>query len=335
VPVISAEAFRKSLARGDRGGHFFFEGEEEYLKEEAIAELIEAHLDPGTRDFNLDQLRGTSLDPENLASIAQTPPMMSEWRVVVVREAQALAATSKTRALIESLTERKIPGLALVFSAPIAAKGKPKTWSRLEKKATSIVFSEMSSSDLPDWLVARAESAGVELDPGAARALAGAAGPELGRLVQELAKLCDFVGDRKRIETDDVRKLVGFIPSLNRWDWFDTVGEARFADARASLDTLLETESGVGVVIGLGTQLLRVGLANAGGERALGEFLPDNQKWLASRIARQAKRWTRGTIDAALDDLLRADRLLKSTSLDDRQVLEELLLRFQSRQKAA
>jgi hypothetical protein len=36
-------------------------------------------------------------------------------------------------------------------------------------------------------------------------------------------------------------------------------------------------------------------------------------------------------VQDAVDDLLRADRLLKSASLDDRQVLEELLLRLELR----
>jgi hypothetical protein len=35
-------------------------------------------------------------------------------------------------------------------------------------------------------------------------------------------------------------------------------------------------------------------------------------------------------LEAALDDLLRADRLLKSSSLGDTAVLEELLLRFEA-----
>ena len=33
--------------------------------------------DPGTRDFNLDQLRGGDVTPEALASILATPPMMA------------------------------------------------------------------------------------------------------------------------------------------------------------------------------------------------------------------------------------------------------------------
>jgi DNA polymerase III delta subunit len=59
--------------------------------------------------------------------------------------------------------------------------------------------------------------------------------------------------------------------------------------------------------------------------------LPQHQRWLASRIAKQARRWSADAVEDAIDDLLRADRLLKSTSLNDRQILEELLLRLEQR----
>jgi DNA polymerase III delta subunit len=63
--------------------------------------------------------------------------------------------------------------------------------------------------------------------------------------------------------------------------------------------------------------------------------LPPNQRWLVRRIRDQAKRWSIETLDAALDDLLRADRLLKSSSLDERQVLDELMLRLETRRVQA
>jgi DNA polymerase III subunit delta len=327
----SPDKLRRALAEGRRGGVFFLFGEEEFLKEEAAAAITAAHLDPATRDFNYDQLRGADLEPETLASIANTPPMMAEWRVLIVREAHALAANARGRAAVEGLLEKPIPELALVFVATLPERTKAAFYEKLKKKAVSVEFPQLSSADMPGWLIDRAQSHSVELETGAARALA-ATGSDLGVLTQEIAKLADYVGDRKRITFDDVTAIVGSVPRQNRWDWFDMVGAARFHDARAALPVLLESgESGVGLVIGLGTQFLRLGIAAAGGERALGSALPPHQRWLAARIAKQARQWNATSVEDAVDDLLRADRLLKSSSLDDRQILEELLLRLEQR----
>jgi len=336
VGTVAAEALYRWLERGGRGGTFLIQGEEEFLKEEAVGTLIRHHLDPATRDFNLDQLRGQGLDPETLASIAQTPPMMSEWRVVVVRDAQQLASNARLRSVVESLTDREIPGLALVLATSSGDISKSKYQKMLERRAQTVTFAALPAADVPGWLMDRAADAGIEMLPAAARALAAASASGLGVLTQELAKLIAFVGERRRIEATDVTALVGAVPRQNRWDWFDLVGDAKFAEARAGLPILLDgSETGVGLLIGLGTHFLRLGVAVAGGDRALEAALPNHQRWLASRIKRQARKWSRPAIDGALADLLRADRLLKSASLRDRHVMDELLLRMQTAQAAA
>jgi DNA polymerase III subunit delta len=334
MAVTSPDALARALARGPRGGIWFLHGGEEFLKEEATAAIVAAHLDPATRDFNYDQLRGGDVEPETLLSICATPPMMAAWRVVVVRDAQALAANARGRTALESLLARPIPDLALVLAAQLPDRTSAKIYDRLRKETTSVEFAPLAAGDVPGWLIERAARDGLELEPDAARALASA-NTELGVLVQELAKLDGYLADRRRVTRDDVLHVVGSVPRQNRWDWFDNVGERRFAEARAGLPVLLQgSESGVGLVIGLGTHQLRLGIALAGGERALGSALPPHQRWLAGRVTRQARGWNAAQLDAALDDLVRADRLLKSTSLDEHQIVEELLLRMQTRAAA-
>lgn len=332
MPVTSSAALVRSLESGKRGGIFFLFGEEEHLKEELASAIVDAHLDPATRDFNFDQLRGTDVTPETLASVAATPPMMAEWRVVVVRDAQGLAANARSRSVLENILAQKLPGLALILVATLPEKAKAQIYEKLKKQTTAVELAALSASDVPGWLIARAADDGYELDLTAARAMGGSIGADLGILVQELKKLYGYVQQRKTISMEDVAACVGSISRQNRWEWFDMLGERRFAEARAALPVLLDNgESGVGLVIGIGTHFLRLGILAHGGERALEDALPPYQRWLASRLARQAKKWRAPDLDSALDDLLRADRLLKSSNLGDQSILEELILGFQTR----
>lgn len=336
MPLLTPDRLSRSLASGERGGVFFLFGGEEFLKEEAAREIIDAHLDPATRDFNFDQIHAAEGGTEALGSILQTPPMMAEWRVVVVREVQALAGSPRARELIESTLDREVPGLVLVLIGQIPERSRAQFYETLKKKARAVEFAPLTTGDLPGWLMARSESKGIELEPEAARDLVDAIGTEIGILERELAKLHDFVGERRRVTRSDVEAAVGQISRQNRWDWFDMVGEGRLAEARAALPILFDArESGVGLVLGLGTHFIRLALATAGGERALQDELPPHQRWLAGRLARQARRWRPENLAAALDDLLRADRLLKSASLSEEQILDELLLRLQARQEVA
>lgn len=332
MPLLRQDQLPRLLEKGERGGVFFLFGSEEFLKEEAIGRIVEAHLDPSTREFNFDQIDAASGGTETLASIIQTPPMLAEWRVVVVRGVQALAGTARGRALIEELLEKDAPGVVVILSGQIPDRSKAKIYDLLKRKARAIEFAPLTGDDLPGWLMERARTRGAELVPDAARALAAAIGSDVGALERELAKLQDYVGERHRIELSDVEAAVGKVTHQDRWEWFDLVGSGRIAEARAALPALFDArESGVGIVLGLGTQFIRLSIAAAGGENALQRVLPPHQRWLAGRVARQARNWSPKALEAAVSDLLRADRLLKSASLDEEEIIDELLLRLQAR----
>lgn len=307
---------------------FFLHGDEHHLREEAAQALVEAHLDPATRDFNLDPVRGGAVAAEQLASLIATPPMMADWRTVVVRDAQQLAPSARDAILAAAAAPP--PGLALIVSATIPSGSKARFYSQLKKSATSLEFSPLSVDELPGWLMERASTVlEVTLEPDAARELVVVGGSELGPLITELDKLAEYVDPRDTISVEDVRAAVAPVARVDRWKWFDTVGERRFAEALRELPDLLDSgENGVGLVIGLGGHLLRIALACSGGNRGLERELKPYQRWMARRIAPQARRWTGAQLDGALTELLRADRLLKSASLNDRQVMEELLLRL-------
>ncbi|HEX8695657.1 MAG TPA: DNA polymerase III subunit delta [Longimicrobium sp.] len=328
MPQISHDQLRRTLRDRVPGGAFFFHGDEDHFREEAVAAVLAAYLDESTRDFNLDQLRGADVAAEDLASILATPPMMAEWRVVVVREAQGLS--QKAREVVEAAAKQPPPGLILVLSAAIPAQSKAKFYEDLKRLATSVEFAPLSPDDAPGWLMEEARSAhGLELDADAARAIVSAMGVELGMLASELRKLAAYAGDRKRLTVEDVKAVGGSIPRQDRWAWFDLVAERRIGEALAALPVLLEQgENGVGLVIGMTGQLLKVALVVAGGQGALERELKPFQRWMARRIVPQARRWTLPEVDAALAELLRTDRLLKSASLNDRQAIEELLLRL-------
>jgi DNA polymerase III subunit delta len=327
VPQIRYNALDRTL-RERAGGAFFFHGDEDFLRDEAVDRVVAAYLDPATRDFNLDQLRGAEVTADDLASLVATPPMMAEWRVVVVRDAQGLSV--KAREVVQAVSGRPEPGLVLVLSAAIPQGSKAKFYDVLKKAAISVEFARLSADDAPGWVMETArEEMGVAVDAEAARALVGAMGTDLGSLASELRKLAAYVQDRKRVSLDDVRAVGGAIPRQDRWAWFDMVAERRFREAIGALPVLLESgESGVGLVIGMGGQLLKVGLVCAGGPAALEKELKPFQRWMAKRVVPQARRWTLAEIDRALEELLRTDRLLKSASLTDRQAIEELLLRL-------
>jgi len=331
-PLDQIPAFAKA-----RGGAFYLHGDDGFRKEEVVRALIEVHLDPATKDFNFDPLRGTDVDAETLASVLATPPMMAEFRVVVVRETEGLAGSPKARSALLDVVAAPPPGLALILSATVPQGSKAKFYRELAKQAQSVEFQPFTADDVPGWLLERARSVhGKTFDVDAAQALGAAIGNNLGILAKELEKLSDFVGDGERVTLKDVEAAGTRLPAQDRWRWFDLVGERRLHDALKGLAILIgQGESGVGLVIGLATHLLRLGVVAEKGPAALEAVLPRHQQWLARRMVGQGRNWTAAEIDVALEGLLRVDRLLKASSLSDQHLLEEWLLGLMAQREAA
>ena len=328
---------RQILDQGSRGGVFFLHGDDEYRKAEALRELVDAHVDPGTRDFNVDVLRASEASVEDLARILATPPMMAEWRVVAVKDAEAFAGAARARDLILSLADSPPPDLALILSARIPQGSKAKFYQTLKKRAQAVEFPLITLDDTPGWLMEQTRARfEMTMEADAAKALAQAIGVDLGVLSREIEKLAGVAGDGDRITLEHVRRAGTVLPKQDRWRWFDLVGGRQFEEAIMGLPVLLgQGESGVGLVVGLSNHLLRIGVAVEQGPGALEEVLPPHQKWLSRQIGGQAKRWTPRAIEGAILGLLRVDRLLKASSLSDEHHLEEWLLTLMSREGIA
>lgn len=328
---------RSFLEKEGKGGVFFLHGDDEFRKDEAVRVIVDAHLDPATRDFNLDMLRASEVDGERLASVLATPPLMAEWRVVVVRDVEAVASNARARTFLVEFTSAPPAGMAVVLVATIPKGSKARFWKDLKAKARSLELPSLSHDDVPGWLLERArDTLGVELEEEAALALSAAIGSDLGVLEQELKKLSGFVGDGGTVTRNDVEEAGFQLPVQDRWQWFDFVGERRFAEALAGLPILLgQGESGVGLAIQLGSHLLRIGVAVEGGRAALEAVLQPHQRWLARRLDPQARSWTVDEVSSALDGLLRADRLMKASGVSSETLLEEWLLGMLVRMREA
>jgi DNA polymerase-3 subunit delta len=320
------------IEKGKLGGSYFLKTEDPFLRDEAIALLTEAHLAGGSADFDLDQASGDDLDAAGLAAMLGTPPMLSPYRVVVIRGAQGLAP--KARSVVEEAVRRDVSNRVLILAAQVPRGSKAKFYDLLRQHCMTTALRAPGTSELPGWLARRAKSVhGVELEMPAAQLLAAGIGARLGVLAQELEKLVSYVEPAKKIGLAEVRAAVGALPQVDRWSWIDKVAERRIGSAVAELSALLDSgESAVGLIGWLSESLIRVGLARAG-EGALVKVLKrdgsyGNLAWKIRTYVRQARNWSEAQIAAALAELLRADRLIKAGGLSERAALEEALLRM-------
>lgn len=333
MSLAADRRLREVVERGSVEGVFFFYGDADRLRDDAARLLMEAAVDPSTRDFNLDVYRASEVTPEALAASLAMPPVMAPRRVVAVFGAERLTPTG-CGVVLEAL-ERTPPELTLIVTAAIPKGSRKAFYKKMQKGAVSLEWSAPRDAEIPGWLMERAaEKYGLELDGRAAEALAAAVGADLGVLEAELEKLVSTGGGP--ITPERIAELVPNVREVNRWGWLDAVAGREYRVALADLPVLLSgpDSSAVGLINAMTDHHILLGVAVEGGarlvERTLVEAGKPYLKFKVRTFVAQSRRWTGEQIDGALRLLRRADARAKTTGGRDRAVLEELLLGLQA-----
>jgi DNA polymerase-3 subunit delta len=341
--ALTLEALLGSLTRGAPAAVYYLHGDEDLLKDEAVQALVARAVEPGARDFNVDQRAAAELDPATLRALVDTPPLLAARRVVVLRGVEQLKKTSRVRAELSRYLDAPNPTTVLVL---VQGAGEPPdpAWSG---RAVTVVAAPLSPAGMARRLRARAAALGLTVAPEAAALLLEAAGGELAALERELDKLAALAAGRGSgaVTRDDVAALVGGRHGETLGEWVAAALERRPAAAARLVEPVLEQPgmSGVRMVTALGTALLGTALARAELERgtprarlervlfahlrAARPFGLGDWGETAARWARWAERWPAGELRRALRLARDADRALKASTLaDERGILMQLVL---------
>jgi DNA polymerase-3 subunit delta len=343
MPPQTIDALLRSVRRGDVAPAYYFHGSEDVLKEEAVRAVVDRVLDPGLRDFNLDQRSAAQADPEEVYSLCRTPAMMADRRVVILRDVEAWKRKTKARTVALDYLAKPSSGSVLLL---IQGAGDEKEDKDLARLAVSVACEPLPPERAARWVHHRAKRLGIEVESAAAEALVRAVGADLGALASELEKLA-AVSEAGPIGPDRVAALVGIRHGETQYDWRDAIFEGDPGRAARLLEPVLDQAgvTGVKLLTLLGTTLVGLGVARAAYDgNARGSRLEDavfrlllrarsyglpSYKEEAKRWARWAPAWPPARIRGALGAALAADTALKNTTIsDERGVLLDLVLRI-------
>jgi DNA polymerase III subunit delta len=325
-------------------GAYYLFGEDDYLKELAVQQLVGAAVDPATRDFNLEIRRATDLDAETLGSLLATPPMMADRRVLVVRDVGALRKDART--LLDRYVKSPAPDAVVILVTP--AGGKPDR--SLSVNAVAMEFDPLPGDRVPKWITYHAETElGAPITPEAATLLQGAVGTDLAQLATELDKLASYTNGGT-IDEAAVIAVVGIRRSETLGAFLDAVSMRDVVTALGLLPGIMAQPktSAVTVVMALTAQTLAIAWARARREQGvpLGRLASElfgllkeaGSVYTGRPWGEAVEAWTRAAsrsdddrdgraLDVALEALLAADFALKESRLSsDEQLLTNLAL---------
>jgi DNA polymerase III subunit delta len=333
-------SLNKNFAAGRFDPAYYFHGDDDFRKEATLRRLIDTALEPGTRDFNLDQQRAAGLDAAALGTVLGTPPVFAPRRVVVLRDVSGLK--KGPRGALERYLDRPASDVVVVL---LSGAG-DKVDGGLLASCTGVEFAALDESEAVEWAIAHAREAhNVELAQDAARLLCATAGSDLTVLAGEIDKCASYTGGS--IDRAAVEAVVGVRHGETLGSLTEAVVQRRAADALRLVEPVLaQPKNGlVPILAALGVQLLGIGAGVALRRGGAPESVVRNRMWevirssgpyaggpwreVVDRLTRAAMAWQPDDIRRGLDVLLAADRSAKdSRSASDEQLLSSVVLQL-------
>ena len=202
---------------------YLFYGQEDFLIEQSVQEIVDRALDEAARGFNYDVVDGGKSDVPSLIALASAYPMMSERRVVVVQDFEKMALRDSDKDALARYFENPLASTCLILIAPDADMRK-KPFTGLKNTAETRECKPLRDPKVPQWIEHHIHSKGKGADPGAIVLLHEYVGNSLRALDSEIAKVMLYVGGRETISEDDVLAAVGASRGFTVFDLQSAIG---------------------------------------------------------------------------------------------------------------
>jgi DNA polymerase-3 subunit delta len=323
---LTFDDLRSALAQQKIAPVYLVYGEEDFLTEEATDLIIASALTSDQQDFNLDIMYGSDSDARDILSHASSFPMMSDRRVVVVRDFDKLG----NKELLSTFIEQPAPSTCLVLHS-IKPDFRKKPYVTAKRRATVIKCDPIREYQVAGWISKRVKAQGFEIDADAVKILAVYVGTSLREIQNELNKLYIFIGEKRTITSDDIRAVVGASREYNVFELQNAIGSKNLARSTEILSRMLDAgESPVHVIVMLTKYFTtlwklhdhkRRGTSNAELAGAIGVNPYFVKEYVAS-----LSNYPLQEIEHAFEALATADMQLKSAPLDPMQVMQNMLL---------
>lgn len=201
---------------------YYLMGDESYYIDKISNWIAENVLQPEERDFNQTVLFGSDVTASQIVDAAKRYPMMSEYQVLIVKEAQNIKNTEP----LEKYFKAPMPSTILVMCHKNGfVDGRKKEYVKSIQQAGVLFESrKLRERDLPAFIEGYLQAKNVTIDPKSTQLIADSIGADLSRLVGELDKvLLSLPQEDRRVTPQVVEDQIGVSKDFNGYELRDAI----------------------------------------------------------------------------------------------------------------
>ncbi len=212
----SFESIMKDIKARKFSPIYLLMGEESYFIDRICDAIANNVLPEEEREFNQFVVFGSDVTSGQVADMSREFPMMSEYKVVIVKEAQNIKNTDD----LEKYLDRPSPQTILVYCHKNGNVDKRKKFTQ-KAEAVGVVFesAKVGDRELPGFVESFLKVRGAAIDQRTAMIIAESIGKDLSRLASELDKLCLALPDNdRRVTPELVEQSIGVSKEYNPFE---------------------------------------------------------------------------------------------------------------------
>jgi DNA polymerase-3 subunit delta len=218
---MTADDILKDLKNRKFKPLYLLHGDEPYFIDQ-ISNYAEHKLLPeAERGFNQTVLYGKDTDIMTVLNASKRYPMMAEYQVVLVKEAQDMKwgrddDDKKSINPLLSYLENPLPSTILMFCYKYGKFDKrKKTYKAIEKSGLIFESAPLYDSKIPGWIEAFVTGKGYRIDPQSSAMVAEYLGNDLSKIANEVEKLMLNVQQGQTITLQHVQDNIGISKEYN------------------------------------------------------------------------------------------------------------------------
>ncbi len=217
------EGIKSQLAKRQYAPVYLLHGEEGYFIDALVKEFEEI-LPPEERDFNMYTMYAPQVSADDVMDACQRYPMMSEYQVVILKEAQSVRADYVNR--LHLYASHPSPTTILVICCR-GAQVKAKDLLAEMKKNGGVVFEskKIDERNLGGIISEFIKSKGLNIEPKGLAMLRDYVGADLSRLYNEIGKLTIVLGEGATVTPECIERNIGVSKDYNNFELIDAIAQ--------------------------------------------------------------------------------------------------------------
>jgi len=218
------EAIRKDIKNKKFAPIYFLYGDEPYFIDALTEDLLNHVLKDEEKAFNEHIFYGNEVQMKEIILLARQFPMMSDYQLIIVKEAQHL---NKMLNDLISYAMDPLESTILVFNYKFAKPdGRNKAIKKIKEKYVLAESSKLYENKIAPYIGRLVKSMGFSIEENAQYLLAENIGQDLSRIHNEINKLTILLKTEKHITADLVDKHIGISKEYNNFELTKSIAEA-------------------------------------------------------------------------------------------------------------